>query len=65
MITGDFKETAFKIASEVGIASDIKEVISHDELQKMDNKTLKVKINNYSVYARVLPLDKLRIIDAY
>lgn len=65
MITGDFKETAFKIASEVGIASDIKEVISHDELQKMDNKMLKVKINNYSVYARVLPLDKLRIIDAY
>lgn len=65
MITGDFKETAFKIASEVGIAQDINEVLSHEELKKMDDEKLEKVVKNYQVYARVLPLDKLRIIDAY
>lgn len=65
MITGDFKETAFKIASEVGITTNIDEVLSHDEIQKMDDKLLAKSINKYCVYSRVLPLDKLRIIEAY
>lgn len=34
MITGDFKETAFKIAKEVGITTNINEVLSHDDIQK-------------------------------
>lgn len=65
MITGDFKETAFKIASEVGITTSINEVLSHDDIQKMDDDSLAKTINNYCVYSRVLPLDKLRIIEAY
>lgn len=65
MITGDFKETAFKIAKEVGIASNINEILSHDELVKMDDTELLKVVSKYQVYARVLPLDKLRIIDAY
>lgn len=65
MITGDFKETAFKIASEVGITTSINEVLSHDDIQKMDDELLAKSINKYCVYSRVLPLDKLRIIEAY
>ena len=40
MITGDFKETAFKIAKEVGITTNINEVLSHDDIQKMDDDSL-------------------------
>lgn len=65
MITGDFKETAFKIAKEVGITTNINEVLSHDDIQKMDDDSLAKAVDKYCVYARVLPLDKLRIIEAY
>ena len=65
MITGDFKETAYQIAKDVGIVSSIDEVLSHDQLEKMNDKELLDNISKYHVFARVLPLDKLRIIETY
>lgn len=65
MITGDFKDTAFKIAKEVGIASSMDEVISHDELFKLSDDELVNNLSKYNVYSRVLPIDKQRIVEAY
>lgn len=65
MITGDFKDTAFKIAKEVGIANSMDEVISHDELLKLTDEELVNNLSKYSVYSRVLPIDKQRIVQSY
>lgn len=65
MITGDFKDTAFKIAKEVGIINSFDEVISHEELLKLTDEELLNNLNKYSVYSRVLPIDKQRIVEAY
>lgn len=65
MITGDYKQTAFAIAKEVGIASSIKEVLSGSELSQLSNKELEKAIDNYSVFARVSPEDKVRIVEAF
>lgn len=62
MITGDYSQTAFAIAREVGIAKDISEVITGVELSKLSDDDLFENIEKYSVYARVSPEDKVRIV---
>lgn len=62
MITGDFSETALAIAKEVGLASDMSQVISGDEIASLSDKQLEEKIEDYSVFARVSPEDKMRIV---
>jgi len=62
MITGDHMSTAFAIAKDIGIAKSKNEVISGSSLDKLsDNDFLKI-IDNYSVFARVTPEHKLRIV---
>ena len=65
MITGDHKRTAFAIAKEIGIATDISEVITGEELEKLSDKDLKKNCHKYKVYARVTPEHKVRIVKAY
>ena len=64
MITGDHKRTAFAIAKQLGIASTINQVITGEELDKMSDKELKQKCMQYTVYARVSPEHKVRIVSA-
>ncbi len=64
MITGDHVRTAFAIASALGIASDEKEVISGDELDKMNSREREKAILSSSVFARVSPRHKNVIVRA-
>lgn len=64
MITGDHKDTALAIAREVGIAHNENEVITGEQLASMDDATLRNKIQKISVFARVVPEHKVRIVKA-
>lgn len=65
MITGDHKNTASAIAKELGILEDGQLAISGSELDKMSDEELINNIEKYSVYARVSPNDKIRIVKAW
>lgn len=65
MITGDHKRTAFAIAKTLGIASSIMQVITGEELDKLSDKELRRNCQNYTVYARVSPEHKVRIVKAF
>ncbi|MFA5135147.1 MAG: HAD-IC family P-type ATPase [Patescibacteria group bacterium] len=65
MLTGDHKLTAQAIAGELGLPNRPENVIEGEEFAKLDEKTLRERIADFSVYARVTPRDKLRIIDAW
>lgn len=65
MITGDHIDTACAIAKELGILSDEKAAISGSELSLMSEKELYNNIYNYSVFARVSPKHKVRIVKAF
>lgn len=65
MITGDHKITATAIAKELGILKNEKEAITGAELEKMSDEELKEKVRNISVYARVSPEHKVRIVKAW
>ena len=65
MITGDHKITAVAIAKELGILEDEKEAITGAELEEMSQEELEKNIRNYSVYARVSPEHKVRIVKAW
>lgn len=65
MITGDYKLTAEAIAKKLGILKNDEECISGLELERLSDKALEKRINNISVYARVTPKDKVRIVEAY
>jgi len=64
MITGDHKLTAKTIAEEVGIESEEKNIIEGKDLELISDEDLKEKVKYISVYARVSPHHKLRIVDA-
>lgn len=65
MITGDHKETAFAIAKRVGIANSRKQILTGEELSQMSDEKLKREISNYTVFARVVPEHKVRIVQAF
>ena len=65
MITGDHAETAFAIAKDIGIAKSRKQVLTGVELSQIDDNKLSSIINNYSVFARVSPEHKVRIVKAF
>lgn len=62
MITGDHKVTALAIAKELGIYQEGNTVVSGEELSKMTDKELDGAVKTATVFARVSPADKLRII---
>ncbi len=65
MITGDNILTAKTIARRIGILTDDSQAISGAELEKLSDQELIYNIEKYSVYARVTPEDKIRIIKAW
>ncbi len=65
MITGDHKDTAVAIAKELGIINDESAAITGSELNRISDEELKRDIEKYSVYARVQPEHKVRIVKAW
>ena len=67
MITGDHKDTASAIAERLGIIQegDTKGVITGADLDNMSDGQLRKQIGEYSVYARVSPEHKVRIVNAW
>ena len=64
MITGDHKLTAKAIAKDLGIYKEGDDVVDGIELQNMSAEELEKRISNISVFARVSPEDKLKIVKA-
>ncbi len=65
MITGDHKVTAEAIAKDLGIMEEGMKAISSDELSKLSDEYLDEHIEEYCVYARVAPEDKVRIVKSW
>lgn len=65
MITGDSLDTATSIAKDIGILEDGDEAITGAMVDKMSASCLKKNIDKYSVYARVSPMNKLDIVNAW
>ncbi len=65
MITGDHKLTAVAIAREVGIYEDGDMALTGEELEKMSDGEYENVVEKVTVYARVSPMDKLKIVKAW
>ena len=65
MITGDHKDTAVAIASELGILTDPSQAITGAELSAMSDEEFADRVENIYVYARVQPEHKTRIVNAW
>ena len=65
MITGDHKATAIAIAKTLGILKKDDEAITGSELEAMSQEELEKNVRKYSVYARVSPEHKVRIVKAW
>ena len=65
MITGDHKITATAIAKKLGILENEDEAITGADLEKMTDEELEKNVRKYSVYARVSPEHKVRIVKAW
>ena len=65
MITGDHKATAIAIAKTLGILKKEDEAITGSELETMSQEELEKNVRKYSVYARVSPEHKVRIVKAW
>ena len=64
MITGDYKETAFAIAKELGMAENESQAMMGSELDNISDEDLREVVKNTKVYARVSPDHKVRIVSA-
>ncbi len=65
MITGDHKDTAVAIAKELGIITDASQAITGAELDQISDADINDAVKKYSVYARVQPEHKVRIVNAW
>jgi len=65
MITGDHPITARAVARRIGILKDGTELITGSELDELSDDELNENIEKYSVFARISPADKVRIIKAW
>ncbi len=65
MITGDHKDTAVAIAMQLGIITDASQAITGAELDDISDKEFELAVEKYSVYARVQPEHKTRIVNAW
>jgi Ca2+-transporting ATPase len=63
MITGDFPTTARSIAHQIGMKKDL-EIMVGNELDALNDEELKNKIHQINIFARVVPAQKLRIVNA-
>ena len=65
MITGDHRDTAIAIATQLGIITDPSQAITGAQLDEISDEQLETDIEKYSVYARVQPEHKVRIVNAW
>lgn len=65
MITGDHIDTAVAIAKDLGIVTDASQAITGAQLDKISDEEFKTRVKDISVYARVQPEHKARIVDAW
>jgi Ca2+-transporting ATPase len=65
MITGDHRLTALAIAREMGIFREGDRALTGEELEAMDEAEYESIVDTVSVYARVSPMDKLKIVNAW
>lgn len=65
MITGDHKATAMAIAKEIGIFRENSIAITGAELEKLSDEEFNTNVADYTVYARVAPEHKVRIVKAW
>ena len=65
MITGDHRETAAAIARRLGILTEGQQVVTGEELDRMEDEELAGILERTSVYARVSPEHKIRIVSAW
>ncbi len=65
MITGDHKLTALAVAKELGIYHEGDQVLTGEELERISQEEFEAKVRNVTVYARVSPLHKLKIVEAW
>ncbi|MEG0439028.1 MAG: cation-translocating P-type ATPase [Solibacillus sp.] len=65
MITGDHKLTATAIAKEIGLLNDPSEAIEGHDIEGLTDEQLQELVENISVYARVTPEQKIRIVKAW
>ena len=65
MITGDHQNTAMAIAREIGIFREGDLSITGTELERLDEREFQENVSRYSVYARVAPEHKVRIVKAW
>lgn len=65
MITGDHKDTAVAIAIELGIIDNASQAITGSELSEMSDEEFEKRVGDFSVYARVQPEHKVRIVNAW
>lgn len=63
MITGDFPATAKCIAKQIGL-SNVEDVMTGDQLKELSDEELRKKITHISIFARVVPEQKLRLVQA-
>ncbi|GAB3838276.1 cation-translocating P-type ATPase [Hymenobacter jeollabukensis] len=65
MITGDHRHTAFAIARDLGIAVDLGQAVTGEEVNRYPDEELRRRIADYRVFARVSPEHKVRIVRAF
>ncbi len=65
MITGDHKDTAVAIGKQIGIIDSPEQAITGEELDKISDADFAQAVQNYSVYARVQPKHKVRVVNAW
>jgi Ca2+-transporting ATPase len=65
MITGDHKLTAMAVAKEIGIFQEGDIVLTGEELEKLSEDELEKIVRRVTVYARVSPMDKIKIVRAW
>ncbi|MBR2695543.1 cation-transporting P-type ATPase [Candidatus Saccharibacteria bacterium] len=64
MVTGDHAQTAFAIGRELGLCADFSEVLDCSKLGELPDSDLEDRVKNASIFARVTPEDKFRILNA-
>ncbi|MCX6740411.1 MAG: HAD-IC family P-type ATPase [Candidatus Parcubacteria bacterium] len=65
IITGDHKLTVKTIAEDIGLKVNEKNILEGDDLDKLSDDELKAKVREITIYSRVSPKHKLRIVDAW
>ncbi len=65
VVTGDHKDTAMRVASEVGLPASEQNVVTGAQLDQMSDLVLEQQIENLTIFARVEPKHKIRIVNAF